>query len=369
MRSRKPKQPPRYAVIMAGGHGTRFWPAARTHRPKQFLPLHGENSFLQETVRRVLPLFGWQRLLVVTGPEHAAQVAAHLPDLDPRHLLVEPAPRNTAACLSLAAEWLTQHVGEATMMAMPADHVVRDAAGLRRALRQAESLAVAGANLVVLGIEPSRPDSGFGYVDCGASIDGTANASWVRRFHEKPEIRVARRYAASGRHLWNAGIFVWTLSTFRAAMAQCAPVLSTTLSGAFDAEGRLEARVARRYRRLPKLPIDIALMQPITAIEHPAARVAVVRADFDWLDAGSWEAMHGLWDTDANGNAARGNAVLLESRGCVVAGSKRLTVLLGIEDLVVVDTEDALLICPRSRAQDVRSIPDELRRRARANYT
>lgn len=354
---------------MAGGHGTRFWPAARTHRPKQFLPLHGTTSFLQDTVRRILPLFGWQRILVVTGPEHAAQVAEHLPELAPEHILVEPAPRNTAACLTLAAEWLRQHCGEATMLAMPADHVVRDAAGLRRALRRAESIAASGPHLVVLGIEPSRPDTGFGYVDCGSALDAQGDAAWVRRFHEKPDIRVARRYASSGRHLWNAGIFVWRVSTFRGAMEQCAPYLLSSLHDAFADPQRIDARVARRYRRLPKVPIDIALMQPITASESPAARVVVVRAAFDWLDAGSWEAMHGLWEKDAEGNAARGNAVMLESRGCVVSGSQRLTVLLGVEDLVVVDTEDALLVCPRSRAQDVRAIPDELRRRSRGRYT
>jgi len=367
--ARDAKRLPRFAVIMAGGHGTRFWPQARRSRPKQFLSLRGDRSFLQETARRVLPLFGWDRILVVTGSEHAAAVASQLPDLAPDQILIEPDGRNTAACLALAGEWIAQHIGDAVVVAMPADHVVRDSAGLRRCLRQATDIAVAHPALVVIGIEPTRPETGFGYIEAADPIDGQQGARWVRRFHEKPAAATARRYARSGRHLWNAGIFIWRAATFRAALEQCAPPFIRHLAGVFAGAGDVSARIRSAYKKLPALPIDVALLQAITAIDAPVARVAVVDATFDWLDAGSWEAMSELWGGDQDGNATRGNSVALASTNCIVAAGDRLVVVLGASDLIVVDADDAVLVCKREDAQRVRDIPAELRRRHLGRYT
>lgn len=367
--ARAAKRLPRIAVIMAGGHGTRFWPLARRHRPKQFLPLRGERSFLQETVRRILPLFGWDRILVVSGAEHAADVARHLPELPAGQLLVEPQGRNTAACLALAAEWIERHVGEAVVMAMAADHVVRDSASLRTCLRRAEAIATEHPALVVLGIPPTRPETGFGYIEAGTPVGSEPGSRWVRRFHEKPPLATARRYSSSGRHLWNAGMFVWRGSTFRAAMAQCAPEFGERLAGAFDARAKSARRIVSAYAALPSLPIDVALLQAITALEHPVARVAVVEATFDWLDAGSWEAMPEIRGVDDAGNCLQGDVVGLQTQRCIVAAGDRLVVLVGVEDLIVVDAGDAVLVCARDQAQEVRNVPAELRRRGLGRYT
>lgn len=354
---------------MAGGHGTRFWPLARESRPKQFLPLRAGRSFLQETVRRVLPLFGWDRILVVTGAAHAADVARHLPELPPEQILVEPQGRNTAACLALAAAWIERHVGDAVVVAMAADHVIRDAAGLRRCLRQAEAVAAAHPALVVIGIEPTRAETGFGYIEAGSAIAAGGGARWVRRFHEKPDAATARRYLRSGRHLWNAGIFVWRGSVFAAAMQQCAPAYAAKLAPLFAGEEVDRARLARAYRALPAQPVDVALLQAIAARADAVARVAVVGATFDWLDAGSWAAMPDVWGTDADGNAVRGRVVSIAAGGNVVAAGDRLVVLVGVDDLVVADAGDALLVCRRDAAQAVRDVPAELRRRGLGRYT
>jgi mannose-1-phosphate guanylyltransferase len=367
--ARAAKRLPRIAVIMAGGHGTRFWPLARRHRPKQFLSLRGDRSYLQETIRRVLPLFGWDRILVVSGAEHAADVARHLPELPAAQLLVEPQGRNTAACLALAGEWIEHNIGEAVVMAMAADHVVHDSAALRACLRRAEAIAAEHPALVVLGIPPTRPETGFGYIEAGTAIGSEPGSRWVRRFHEKPPLATARRYARSGRHLWNAGMFVWRGSTFRAAMAQCAPEFGERLDGVFAVSATSARRIARAYAALPSLPIDIALLQAITAREQPVARVAVVDATFDWLDAGSWEAMPEIRGVDDAGNCLQGEVVDLHSQRCIVSAGDRLVVLVGVQDLIVVDAGDAVLVCAREQAQDVRNIPAELRRRRLGRYT
>lgn len=354
---------PRFAVIMAGGQGTRFWPLARRSRPKQFLPARGDRSFLQEAVRRILPLFGWDRILIVTAAEHADAVARDLPALPATQILGEPVGRNTAACLALAAEWIATHVGEAVIVALPADHVVHDGAGFRRSLRRAVDVATEHRALVVIGVEPTRAETGYGYIEAGAELDAAGDVRWVRRFHEKPDLRTARRYVRSGRHRWNAGIFVWRTSVFAAALDQCAREFGVQLRGVFAADARAPERIAKAYAHLPSVPIDISLLQAITAIADPVARVAVVAAGFDWMDAGSWEAMAELWGADADGNTTRGEVVAIDSSGCIVIGGERPVVLVGGRDLIVVDAEDALLVCPREHAQAVRLVPGELVRR------
>lgn len=358
---------------MAGGHGTRFWPLARRARPKQFLPLGESASFLQETVRRVLPLFGWDRVLVVSGSEHADEVARQLPELPVGQLLVEPEGRNTAACLALAAEWIEHHVGDAVMVAMPADHVVRDHTALRRCLRRAESVALREPALVVLGIPPTRPETGFGYIETGPAITASEatdeDPHWVRRFHEKPPLATAKRYLRSGRFLWNAGIFVWRVQVFRDALAQCAPIFLRRLAGVFAGPGDTASRIGRAYRALPSVPVDIAVLQQLPNLGSTDVRVAVVRATFDWFDAGSWEAMPELWGRDAAGNSVRGEVVEIDAKDCVVSAGERLVVLVGTRDLIVVDAGDAVLVCDREHAQAIRNVPAELRRRRLERFT
>ena len=360
---------PRYAVIMAGGQGTRFWPRSRGRVPKQLLRIAGRHTLLQATVRRLVPLCSWHRILVVCSAEHAAEVRRQLPRVPPEHVLVEPIGRNTAPCIALAAEWIADRVGDAVMMVAPADHVIGDEEVLRQTLRRATELATAHDSLVTLGIQPTRAESGYGYIEVGKRIDRRhATTFWVERFHEKPSLRLANRYVAGGRHLWNSGIFVWKASVFRAALQRYLPDVSKSLAGVWSSPRSERQRLRRAYAALPSVSVDIAVVQPVAAARRSPTRVAVVRASFDWNDVGSWGAMPEIWGCDAQGNAAVGTIVPIETSGAVVYSPDRLVALVGVKDVIVVDSPDALLICARDRAQDVRQVSQILRRRGLARY-
>jgi len=359
---------PRYAVIMAGGQGTRFWPRSRRRLPKQLLTISGRRTLLQETARRLRSLVSWQHLLVVTNAEHANEVRRQLPQVPAAQVLAEPEGRNTLACLALAAEWIRAHAGDAALVVLPADHMIKDAASLRRGLRAALELAEREDCLVTLGIEPTRAETGYGYIEAGRAVGGRKAAHWVRRFHEKPAAAVAKRYVASGRYLWNSGMFVWKASVFEAAVERCVPAVPAALRGMWDSPRGVAQRLRRAYRTLPAVSVDVALMQAVTRMQPPAPRVAVVRATFDWNDVGSWLAMPDVWGCDAAGNASIGRLLAVQARDSIVYSPGRLVTLLGVSNLIVVDSPDALLICPRERAQDVREVTEELRRRGWQRY-
>jgi mannose-1-phosphate guanylyltransferase len=354
---------------MAGGGSTRFWPLGRADRPKHVLSILGKQTLLQATVARLTPTFSRRRILVVTGKAHAQEVRKQLPFLPSDHILVEPLQRNTAACLALAAEWLSTHVGDTVMAATPADHVIVHAASQRRALESALSLAAAEPCLVTIGVTPSRPETGYGYVELGARINAALPAThWVKRFHEKPKLTVARRYLRSGRHLWNSGIFVWRTSTFRDALLQCEPRVAAALDRVWTPLRGREGRIRAAYRRIPSVPVDLAVMQPLSTRPDAVARIAVVRGDFDWIDAGNWDAMAALWPRDEAGNATRGQVLALDSRNSVVYCPDRLVALVGVNDMVVVDAGDVTLVCARDKAQDVRRVVSALQERGWRRY-
>lgn len=360
---------PAYAVVMAGGGSTRFWPLGRADRPKHVLSILGKQTLLQATVKRLAPTFTRRRILVVTGAAHAAEVRRQLPFLPTDHILVEPLQRNTAACLALAAEWLSTHVGEALMCATPADHVIVNAAAQRCALETALGIAAAEHCLVTIGVAPTRPETGYGYVELGERIaTGSPPAYRVKRFHEKPALVTARRYLRSGKHLWNSGIFVWRTSSFRMAVEQCAPRVLKLLDGVWSPLRGREARIRAAYRRLPSLQVDAAVMQPLSTRRDAVVRIAVVRGAFDWIDAGNWDAMADLWPRDAAGNATRGRLLAIDSHNSVVYSPQRLVALVGVDDLVVVDAGDVTLVCTRQRAQDVRKVVRELQERGWSTY-
>jgi len=361
--------PARYAVVMAGGQGTRFWPRSRGRVPKQLLRITGRHTLLQQTVRRLVPLCSWRHIIVVCSQEHAAEVRRQLPRVPADQILVEPIGRNTAPCIALAAEWIAQRVGDAVMIVAPADHVIRDESRLRQTLRVACELAAKHDCLVTLGIEPTRAETGYGYIEAGQVIDqDQPDAVWVQRFHEKPSSRLAKRYVAGKRHLWNAGIFVWKTSVFRAALQRHLPDVSETLAGIWDAARGQTQRLQRAYRALPSVSVDVAVMQPIASTRRSPTRVAMVRARFDWNDVGSWGAMPEIWGCDEKGNATVGTVLPIESTGSVVYSPDRLVALVGVRDVIVVDSPDALLICTRERAQDVRRVSEVLKQRGLLRY-
>lgn len=345
----------RYAVIMAGGSGTRFWPASRRNFPKQFLPLgRGGESLLQATVRRAAAVVGAERVLVVAAARHEKVLREQLAALAPDALLLEPVGRNTAACIGWAAAHVRRRNAQGVVAALPADAFVGDEAAYRDVLNRALDTAESGA-VVTLGVRPTRPETGYGYIAPGdATPDG---ARTVRAFIEKPDPERARQYVADG-YLWNSGVFVFRVDTILAEIATHLPPLHAFLARweAAARVGRGDAVVTSEYATLPSISIDHGVM------EH-ARRIVVVPADFGWDDIGSWSAAWTLADKDERGNALTGGAIAVDAENCYARGSAgRAVVLLGTRDLVVVDTPDALLVVPRERAQDVRRVIERLER-------
>jgi len=356
-------RPLRYAVVLAGGSGSRFWPRSRVRMPKQLLPIVSARTMLQDTVARVAPMVPRKRIRVVTARDHARAVRAQLPALGRRQVLVEPEGRNTAAAIALATLDLMRDRDDAVIAVLPADHAIDDGPRFRADLRLALDVAERTDALVTLGLRPTRPETGYGYIRPGGAVRGTSGrVAWVEAFIEKPAPRRAAALLATGRVLWNSGIFAWRASAILGALPRRG--LPETVAMRHD-EHYVEALAA-------SAGTPIGRMIPIEQIDpnlERAARVAVVRARFAWADVGSWAALEGFWRTGSNGhNAIRGRALPIDSRGCVVDSPRRLIALVGVDDLVVVDSPDALLVCHKDRAQDVRLVVHELRRRGLERY-
>lgn len=348
-----------YCVIMAGGSGTRFWPASRRQRPKQLLALTSQRSLLQQTLDRVASLAPAQRSLVVTGADHADQVVEQLPQVPPGQVLAEPLARNTAAAAGLAAAWVARRDPAAVCLVLPADHLITDEtlflATLERAIRAAQEDDV----LVTLGLTPRFPATGFGYIETGQTLDPTPpQVSLVQAFHEKPDLAKAEAYLAGGRHLWNSGMFAWRAEVLLAEIARYLPDLASgldELAPHLDGPGQAEA-LAAIYPRLPSISVDHGVLEK-------SPRLRVVKADFGWSDLGSWDAVAELWPGDAAGNVAQdGRLLAIEAKDNVVSAQGRLTALLGVTGLVAVVTDDVLMILPRERCQDVRQVIEILQR-------
>jgi mannose-1-phosphate guanylyltransferase len=350
----------RHAVVMAGGSGTRFWPRSRRRIPKQLLAIAGRRSLLAETLARLPPLVPRRRTYVVTAASHAAAVRRESRGLPRGHVLIEPEARNTAAAIALAALTVARTSPDATMAVLPADHVVGDAGAFRATLARAFALAETTDRLVTIGVPPTYAETGYGYIQVGAALGAEVEgAHAVARFVEKPDAARAAALLAAGDVLWNAGIFAWRVERILAELRRWLPELMAALEAALR-RGTARA-LARAYRRVAPVSID-------TGVLERAEAVGVVRATFPWSDVGSWAAVADLWRNGADRNAVRGNAVVVDSDGCVVDAGARLVAIVGAQDLVVVDTPDALLVCPKDRAQDVRLVVDELRRRRLGRY-
>jgi mannose-1-phosphate guanylyltransferase len=342
-----------YAVIMAGGAGTRFWPASREKHPKQFLALgaRADESLLEATVNRIAPMIPAARTFIATGRHLEAKTKALLPQLPPSNVLAEPLARNTAPCIGWATAAIQRIDPHAIIVVLPSDHVVADEDEFRRVLATATEAATQGF-ITTVGIVPTRPETGYGYIEKGAPISESIRRA--ARFTEKPPLAVAQSYLEDGTHLWNAGMFVFRADVMRHEIALHLPELATGLNVLDSAarQGREKSVLDEVFRRLPAVSIDHGVM------EH-AAQVAVVPGDFGWSDVGSWQTAWELAEKDEDGNAIPAHAITFDARGNLVRDLRRSTkgktiALIGVTDLVIVETDDAILVLPRERAQDAK---------------
>ena len=382
-----------YAVILAGGRGSRFWPRSRMHTPKQLLNIVGEMTMLQQTAARLSPLFAPSQLFVVTNEEQAAQVRKQLPRVPRSQVLAEPTGRNTAAAIGLAAIHIRSAQrnargdarNDALMAVLPADHYIARTAKYRSLLRAALHAASGAGQMVVLGIPPTRPETGFGYIECvgkakgeiASGRGGAAQTYSVRRFTEKPPLIEARRYFASGNYLWNAGMFFWRISTFLDNLRRFLPKTHAALEELSATIGtpRYSRALAAVYPRLENISVDYAILEPATRLRGEPT-VHVLPAQVGWTDIGSWEAVYQLLASGAGGerlssgaigskNVSAGPHFALDAHGNFLWSGGKFVAAVGVNNLVIVETDDALLICPRDRAQDVGKIVKWLESRKR----
>ncbi|HMN03548.1 MULTISPECIES: mannose-1-phosphate guanylyltransferase [Geobacter] len=355
-----------YVVILAGGSGTRFWPLSRKAHPKQLMSVFGGKSMLQRTVERVIPL-NPKRILVVTNHLQADETRRQLEYLRGMRIEVieEPMGRNTAPAICLAATLIARHDPEAVMAVLPADHYIADEDGFCAALQEGRNPAMNGW-LVTFGILPDRPETGYGYIEADRDLRGDGPYP-VKRFVEKPDAATAAQYLAAGGFYWNSGMFMWRVDVILDRIANHMPDLARAFAGiAFDTDiwepADLAPQIEAVYAMVPGQSIDYGVMEK-------ADNVLVLPASFGWSDVGSWSALPGLIAPDDDGTIRLGHETVIsvDSAGCVVRGEK-LVALVGVRDLVVVDTPDALMVCAKDGAQDVRKIVEDLERRGLKQY-
>jgi mannose-1-phosphate guanylyltransferase len=362
-----------YGVVLAGGTGTRLWPLSRAGHPKFLHPLTGTDaSLLQATVERLDDLAPVGRVFVVTGVAHAAAVSRQLTDVPEENVLVEPSPRDSCAAIALAAAVIARREPEAVMGSFASDHLIAQKDKFTEVIRQAMDGARQGL-LMTLGITPTRPETGYGYLECGAVVgDGPVLA--VREFKEKPSYDVAESYVKSGNYLWNAGMFVWRVDVFLAELSRQQPQLAAGISRiaqAWDSPGREEV-LGEVWPTLPRISVDYAVMEGAATV----GRVGTVPGDFGWNDVGDFHTLGEVLASDPAGNVVVGHSagqtagvLLRETEGLVVVPTEgRLIAALGVRDLVIVDTPDAVLVCPRDRAQEVKSLVDQLKDSGELHY-
>jgi mannose-1-phosphate guanylyltransferase len=353
-----------YALIMAGGFGTRLWPLSRRDRPKQSLVLIGGRTMFEHAVDRIAPLFQPEQIFVVTGAEHVRSLAAQAPELPPENFIVEPEGRGTAPCVGLGAIHLSRQDPEAVMAVLTADHFIADVARFRRALTAAAQVAEAG-HLVTLGIMPSSPSTGYGYIKRGQSLGEVDGFPVFRadRFTEKPSLETALHMVESGEYSWNSGMFIWRVDRILEEFQRQMPdfyVQLTQVQAALGTPG-YEPQLNRLWPEVIKQTIDYGVMEG-------AGDVAVFPVDIGWSDVGSWTSLSELLPTDTEGNTIVGPHVGIDTRDTFVFGGKRLVATIGLEGVVIVDTEDALLVCSREQEQEVREIVCWLDRENRREY-
>jgi mannose-1-phosphate guanylyltransferase len=351
-------------VILAGGRGTRFWPLSRKKRAKQLLALDGKQTMIQQTVTRLLPLAPPKQFWIITNDDLRPAIMKQLPKLPKPQVLAEPVGRNTAPAIGLAAFLLLREHPDAVIGMFPSDHVIADEESYRATIGRGAAIAAAGENIVVLGIRPNRAETGYGYIEAGSVFAG--DALRVRRFTEKPDAERAAAFVAAGNYFWNSGMFLWSARTLANALREHLPKTAPLLEEIAAAFGtrKFAATFRKLYPKCENISVDYAVLEPRSAKGEQAGNIFCLPADFGWNDLGSWTALHehhSAKSSPAEGNLINGSGVfILNARGNYVHAPGKFVATVGVSDLVVVETDDALLITTRQHAQDVGKVVKHL---------
>jgi len=362
-----------YPVILAGGRGTRFWPLSRKKRAKQLLALDGKQTMIQQTVARLRPLAQAKKFWIITNEDLRPAIVKQLPKLPAAHVLPEPVGRNTAPAIGLAAFLLLREDPKAVIGMFPSDHVIADEKRYRETIERGIEVAAAGPNIVVLGIRPNRAETGYGYIEAGGLFQG--DALHVRRFTEKPNAERAAEFVAAGNYFWNSGMFLWSAQTLADALKEHLPKTARLLEKIADSYGarRFASTFKKLYPQCENISVDYAVLEPRSAKGEQAGNIYCLPADFGWNDLGSWTALHEHHTSKSNppeGNmVAAAEVFVLNARGNYIHAPEKFVAAVGVSDLVVVETDDALLITTRQAAQDVGKVVKYLDERKMSKLT
>ncbi|MBI5375153.1 MAG: mannose-1-phosphate guanylyltransferase [Candidatus Schekmanbacteria bacterium] len=348
-----------YAVIMAGGKGTRFWPLSTGDTPKQFLTLIGEESLLQTTVKRVEPLFDRKNILVITNRNHQAIARKQLPQLPAENIICEPEGKNTAPCIGLAAIHILSRSGDADCTIIPSDHIIREPHILRSTLKAMLGTMKRIDGLYTIGFKPLYPETGYGYIRAGAVIKKVRSydVHKVKEFTEKPSVQKARKFIKSGNYFWNSGIFGWRASTIMMEFAEHCPDLFISLEKIKKSIGTVKYNevISREYKKIENISIDYAILEK-------SQKTMVIPSAMNWTDIGSWDALENIYPKDKSRNVSRGKNHFINSENCIVFSSEGSIVLLGVKDLIVVKSENKVFVCGRGKSQDAKQAVEHLKK-------
>ncbi len=357
-----------YAVIMAGGVGSRFWPRSRERTPKQLMEIAGERTMIQSTVDRLKNFVPAKNIFVVTNKLQKHAIAKQLPSVPSENIIVEPIGRNTAPCIGLAAMFVRRLDPNGVMVVLPADHLILDEQEFLRVLGVAVGIAHEQSSLITIGIQPTHPETGYGYIQVFED-DRAKNGSLppgvfkVKTFAEKPNLSTAQKFVESGDFYWNSGMFIWRADVILKEIKHSLPELSAHLEGLEPSLGTtlLEQSLEHAYGLIRGISIDYGVMEKATG-------VFVIRGEFGWSDVGSWDEVYRLSPKDDHGNFAHGKVISFDTKNSYIHTDDKLVATVGVEDLIIINTPDALLVCKRGSSQDVKEIVDHLRRKQMNDY-
>jgi mannose-1-phosphate guanylyltransferase len=354
-----------YIIIMAGGSGTRFWPRSRQRYPKQLLPILGESTLIQETVRRIEPLAAQDQIYIVSTNPQIDAIREQLPQIQPQNIIIEPRGKNTAPCIGLAAIHIRRRDPDAIMVVLPSDHHISNETEFRKIISDAGEIARQYDSLVTIGIHPTYPSTGYGYIQVNSPL--TTNEKFtayhVKTFAEKPDQQTAERFISSGDFLWNSGMFIWKVS---AILREIETELPELYDGLIEIEKYLGTKsehdvINKIYCQIKNISIDYGVMEN-------ASNVVVIKGNFGWSDVGTWDEVYKILKKDSSDNVVIGEHVLKSARGCLIDSPDKLVAIVGLDNVVVVETADAVLVCHRDAAQQVKDVVDQLQKREKKQY-